>query len=366
MTYIIKPHKHKIFDFDETISIEHTFAGHQLNKSLGTQINQYEIGKQDSKKNIKKGIGSIFKHGDMNLTAIATFHNNPDYIAGYVATLLNKELRLVKTVFSPTAPIIAINHYTVEGIDKPFLLSYLPHNNANEFSKTKAELKNKNKQIEFIRQTWFEEQLITRTTSIDLYEDDPKNYKAANQLHYVNGFQVEAAEEPEDQKDKVAKAKAENISKNFTLIASYKAESKNKIEPTQSASFERKLTLIRKKAQSLRNNGYEIAANAADELYTFLSKQFDALNFGRLELPEFKENCNQAIKQAHQELDKHRGWKEFLGNIAILILGLVVGLLAKGIINVANDMPFLFFAKTDSAQILDEATESLTTMTAVG
>ena len=70
-------------------------------------------------------------------------------------------------------------------------------------------------------------------------------------------------------------------------------------------------------------------------------------------------DCLDAIKTAHKELDKHRGWTEILGNLAIFIFGFGFGFIAKGFYNMANDKPFLFFTKTSSAEMLDDTEKSV-------
>ena len=54
------------------------------------------------------------KHDELQTSAIATYHNNPAFIAGNVAALLNKKLTLAETRHSK-APTVAIDIYTIEG-----------------------------------------------------------------------------------------------------------------------------------------------------------------------------------------------------------------------------------------------------------
>lgn len=334
-----------IFDFDQTISIKHTFADHALELALQAKNvdQQYEIGKKESQTNTKQDLELVLKHDANNLSAIATYHNNPNYVAGYIANHLKKELTLVETTYSSNEPIVAIAHYKVEGIDKPFLISYLPHQE-DKFQSTMAQLGNKNKQIEFLRQTWLEKQLIQRTTVIDFYEDSETNFLGARGLKYIKGNLV-------------------NMFNTFKITDTDPVTIKTTLDANKIAQLDAQLTIIKNKALSLRKKGHNAAAFAADELYTSLSQSFDELYFGKMELPEFQEKCKPAIEKAHIELDKHRGWKEFLGNLAYLIFGLGIGLLIKGVNNLVNKKPFLFFEKTDSTQILDTTAENIVSLT---
>jgi hypothetical protein len=47
-----------------------------------------------------------------------------------------------------------------------------------------------------------------------------------------------------------------------------------------------------------------------------------------MDYPTFKNQSILAINTTRIELEKHRGWKEILGNIALCILGLGIGYLA--------------------------------------
>lgn len=94
------------------------------------------------------GIEAVLKHNNNDeLTAIATYHNNPAYIAGYISRILGKELVFQETFYS-TQPTTAINVYQVAGIERPFLISYLP-DLGDAFQTKMNQLAGKNNQINF-------------------------------------------------------------------------------------------------------------------------------------------------------------------------------------------------------------------------
>ncbi|RUQ89218.1 hypothetical protein [Legionella septentrionalis] len=127
------------------------------------------------------------------------------------------------------------------------------------------------------------------------------------------------------------------------------------------ADFLMQLDIIRAKAADLRKNNYLPAAEAAQRLHTNLteiSKIYFA-NPTEHGYVKFKENAEQEIDKAHQELDKHRQvWKPILANIALAILGFGVLYFVAVLIN-RN----FFFNKTDSSKKLDGLSAVLDTNT---
>ncbi|MBL7480518.1 hypothetical protein [Legionella bononiensis] len=89
--------------------------------------------------------------------------------------------------------------------------------------------------------------------------------------------------------------------------------------------------------QALKTDGDVYFANPTTETYSI-----------------FKANCDRHIKEAHKILDVHRGWSEFLINLAIGIITAGLGLIVKGGINLAFNRSFFYVHQTDSSKQLDE------------
>lgn len=81
---------------------------------------------------------------------------------------------------------------------------------------------------------------------------------------------------------------------------------------------------IFRKKLSLENDGFTDAAEAAENLLKAMDKCKLEYQSGVVSLPQYKENIQVAIKVAHGELDKHRGWKEVLINLTLAVFGLVI------------------------------------------
>lgn len=117
--------------------------------------------------------------------------------------------------------------------------------------------------------------------------------------------------------------------------------------------FYEQLEIIEKKAAGLRAAGYLKAAEKAEELHKQLYKGSVQYFNDRIDNEKFSILCHKAIKAARPELETHRGWKQVFGNLALAIVGVGIGYVAAGLINLAFTGHFLFF-NTDSANKLNE------------
>ena len=122
-------------------------------------------------------------------------------------------------------------------------------------------------------------------------------------------------------------------------------------------ALESHLTILKEKADLLRKNGNDVAADAANVLHgkiTASAKQF--FNHAIRE-SVFKSQCTQAVDEARPALEKF-GLKEILSNLVLAILGLGVVYLAACVINKAATGNFLFF-RTDASKALDALEEEV-------
>ena len=182
---------YNIFDFDNTLTIKHTFAFHSRESFYDPSDDIMLAGEKDAKRNLKEGIGVVFKHDLEHLTAIATYHNNPLYIAGFVAGLLKKKLTYIETHESGTLGT-AIDRYAVEGTDLPFLISYITGTD-DSFTDTMLQLQKhgKNDQINALRRILLRDRLIEESSVINFYDDTPENFSKAKLLPQLNGYLIE-------------------------------------------------------------------------------------------------------------------------------------------------------------------------------
>lgn len=119
---------------------------------------------------------------------------------------------------------------------------------------------------------------------------------------------------------------------------------------------------IRVKAVELKNKS-ESAYNSAITLYSTikqaLSDDFEHPDYSIQDNNKiFKNKCEKAIEEARPILEKHRGWKQILGNIGLVIVGLGVGYVVAGSIHKIKTGKFLFF-NTDSSSKLNKVEESI-------
>lgn len=115
---------------------------------------------------------------------------------------------------------------------------------------------------------------------------------------------------------------------------------------------------IEAKRKELWDNNHVTASFCAEKLHKTIQNTYNELIEKKINIQDFKGRCTDAIKIARPELEKHRGWKQILGNVALFIIlaGVIYGI--AGLINKAATGNFLFF-KTDSANKIDELEQSI-------
>jgi hypothetical protein len=155
--------KLKVFDFDKTVSKNHTFN----NRSLQPQTN------------IKTGLPLSHVDGD-DISAIATYHDDPAYVASYIACHLGKKLSLKEILAIGEHQILSV--YDVIGQETPFVISTLPAAHFQAHLSFQQDT-GKNNQLEAVRDYLIKKGHINASTNIDFYDDSENNtYHAANTL----------------------------------------------------------------------------------------------------------------------------------------------------------------------------------------
>ena len=118
--------------------------------------------------------------------------------------------------------------------------------------------------------------------------------------------------------------------------------------------FNEHLKKIQNKATALRTRGHIIAATTADTLYNDLTQHLNDYHVNNTDSKEFQSRCNNAINNSRPILEKHRGFKEILGNIALFIASAGIGYIIGITYNKLAYGHFLpTFFKTNSAHHLD-------------
>jgi len=115
------------------------------------------------------------------------------------------------------------------------------------------------------------------------------------------------------------------------------------------------LNIIKEKSLNLRKNLHNDAAKVAEELNLKIYDIFIDYKLNKIDKDCFKEHCKIEIKKAHDVLDKHRGFKEIIGNLVFAIATL-------GLINIISRRFTIFHLKTKSCKILDELDQSIASL----
>jgi hypothetical protein len=126
--------------------------------------------------------------------------------------------------------------------------------------------------------------------------------------------------------------------------------------------FEQQLKLMEEKHGELLERKFEDDALVAKKLHEDLSGYYQQFQKNEIDKSTFAQQSDQAIKTARPHLEKHRGFKQILGNIALAFAGLFVFYGIAVAVNKYTTGHGLFF-KTDSAKKIDSLEESINQMT---
>ncbi len=118
------------------------------------------------------------------------------------------------------------------------------------------------------------------------------------------------------------------------------------------------LDRVSTKATDLYQRGFHKEADCAKKLSDKLAK--NAQDFIESDgtdnsINTFKSRCKQDINVTKSMLEKHRGWKQILGNLALAVAGVGVFYLLAASVNKVKTGHFLFF-KTNAMKKVDQVT----------
>jgi hypothetical protein len=118
---------------------------------------------------------------------------------------------------------------------------------------------------------------------------------------------------------------------------------------------------ISKKQKVLERNNHAKASAAALQIITDIQPHINSyLSADKPNIKDFYNECTTVINNNKSELEKHRGWTRFLGNLVLAIATLGIGYIAFGLINQATTGNFLFFnPQTHSSKLLAEMEKKL-------
>lgn len=160
----------------------------------------------------------------------------------------------------------------------------------------------------------------------------------------------------------ILRSKHDQHSIGFTASLNELPDSEFSEEPLGVAEIRECIRIISKKADDLRSRKFFLEADVAKKLAEDTHQDLEQY-IGKPSDPDalsvFKSNANQHIEAARPILEKHRGWKQILGNLLLSIALLGVGYVAAISINKIRTGRFLFFQKTDSADKIDLLKKSI-------
>lgn len=133
-------------------------------------------------------------------------------------------------------------------------------------------------------------------------------------------------------------------------LQTQKEDIRNPEEILIHAQIDRQLNQVENKAKNLCDRGHTLAyCKAIGIVHLLRDLNHDYFKEKKIDYKTYKAKAFCIIYLARSELDKHRGYKQILGNLLILIATLGTGQL----LNKAFNGHFLFFKKTDSSKHID-------------
>ncbi len=116
------------------------------------------------------------------------------------------------------------------------------------------------------------------------------------------------------------------------------------------------LDTLEMKAEDLRCSGHRLAASEAKSL-VFELRNLNRWHFSeeKIDYLDYKTRALQRINESRPILEQHRGYKELIGNLFLLILTAGTAFL----INKACTGHFLFFKQTESAKQINVLTQTI-------
>ncbi len=182
-----------IFDFDQTISIQHTIHDNQKTQETINAFEQQLKGFQSASTNTINGL--TMKRD--NAVLIATYHNNPDFIVGFLCKHLglnpkyNKITLFNRSTTGEEKTETTINHYQIEGFEYPVIISYVPDIKPAFDKKVKTLMaQGKNQQILHLQSYLKQNQLADDSTEYNFYDDSIHNALQAKKLGNVVSHHV--------------------------------------------------------------------------------------------------------------------------------------------------------------------------------
>lgn len=161
----------------------------------------------------------------------------------------------------------------------------------------------------------------------------------------------------------------DSVGKDITLHqGEYKALLSDEVRYSQQVELEFAHQKFNEQIQRLIAEGIKLKQKGEIEAYIAVAHLRSGLikagntYFSNHPTPEsyeaFKLSCETLINEAREKLEKHHGWKQILGNIALAIIGLGFGYLIAAGINKVLTGNFFFF-REDSVQKIDAIEKSI-------
>lgn len=157
-----------LFDFDSTVTRVHTFKNPEAYKPAS---------------NTKAGVSDYLQLDDGYMSAIVTYHDQPEYVLSYIQAMhADKTFTLVEAMVVEEHCQLTV--YSVEGCNYPFIIATIPA--GDEFERHHAELKGAGKNVHIMAVLNYLNEKhglkVEVLEGIEFYDDDDFNVTKAREL----------------------------------------------------------------------------------------------------------------------------------------------------------------------------------------
>ena len=179
---------YRIFNFEQTITQKPIpkGVGRTATHELNYNADAFQMGMQDAASGgMKEGLPRVFlKMDEDHAFCVATYHNSPEYIAGFMGHVLGKKVTPVWFGSNSNVDSVMVGGYRIDGQTQPLLIAYMlkKDKDLGAAVQTLQASKGKNTHIEELRIWANNKKLVDDGTFYDFFDASEQDLEKARAL----------------------------------------------------------------------------------------------------------------------------------------------------------------------------------------